>query len=59
MVTDCGAGHEWNEKPIWAEYRYLMEDFLQNDVLKKANRSSHQIFREGTLECAMGLEVCN
>jgi predicted esterase len=58
MVTDCGAGHEWNEKPIRPEYSYLIEDFLQNDVLRKANRSSHQIFREGKLECAIGLEVC-
>ncbi len=54
LVTDCGGGHEWNVKPIWPDYIYMIEDFLENDVLANQQRRIHQVFKEGKHQCDRG-----
>lgn len=58
LVTDCGGGHEWNEKPIRPEYVYMIEDFLDNEVLKNQQRQISKVFREGKGNCESNFDYC-
>lgn len=58
LVTDCGGGHEWNEKPIRPEYIYMIEDFLENEVLKNQGRQITKVFKEGKGNCASNFDFC-
>lgn len=58
LVTDCGGGHEWNEKPIWPDYFYMIENFLKNDVLGNQQRQIHQVYNEGKRLCDAQFNFC-
>ncbi len=55
FVTDVNGGHEWNEKPIWSNYVYMIEDFLLKDVLGQQQRQIRQVYHEGKQSCGFGL----
>ncbi len=58
LVTDCGGGHEWNEKPIRMPYIHMIEDFLRFDVLEETQRTTHLVYREGKHTCSRGGQAC-
>lgn len=58
LMTDCGGGHEWNEYPIREKYVYMIEDFLESEVLDGKFRQTHLTVSEGTGDCDLGLDFC-
>ncbi|MFT6867011.1 MAG: putative esterase [Cyclobacteriaceae bacterium] len=58
LVSGCGGGHEWNEKPIRPAYVSLIDDFLTEDVLAGRQRQNHQVFHEGKESCDSGFANC-
>ncbi|QCK14899.1 alpha/beta hydrolase [Mangrovivirga cuniculi] len=45
MVTGCGGGHEWNDRPWTSEFKDVIE-FLYNDVYLGTERQIHIINKE-------------
>ncbi|MEP4535373.1 MAG: alpha/beta hydrolase [Cyclobacteriaceae bacterium] len=58
LVTDCGGGHEWSSKPIDDKHISLLDDFLENDVLKGSKRQTHLVLSEGKRKCPQRTDLC-
>lgn len=58
FVSSCGGGHEWAGRPMNTDYRYLTEDFLENDVLNKKARQIHFQMKHQMKGCKPEFEIC-
>lgn len=58
FVSSCGGGHEWAGRPMTDEYRYMTEDFLENDVLQKKTRQIHIQLKHQMKDCQPEFDFC-
>ena len=58
FVSSCGGGHEWAGRPMTDEYRYMTDDFLENDVLQKKTRQIHQQLKHQMKDCQPEFDFC-